>query len=61
MTTVLVVDDEKNYLVVLEDLLADEGYEVLTASSGLEALELIQRTPVHTVLSDIKMPGMGGI
>jgi two-component system NtrC family response regulator len=61
MTTVLVVDDEKNYLVVLEDLLEDEGYKVLTASSGAEALEIIKAKPVDTVLSDIKMPGMTGI
>ncbi len=61
MTTVLVVDDEKNYLVVLEDMLEDEGYQVLTASSGTQALELIHAKPVDTVLSDIKMPGMSGI
>ena len=61
MTTVLVVDDEKNYLIVLEDLLEDEGYDVYTASSGVEALEIIQAQPVDTVLSDIKMPGMTGI
>ncbi len=61
MSTVLVVDDEKNYLVVLEDLLEDEGYSVLTASSGAEALELIAQAPVDTVLSDIKMPGISGI
>jgi len=61
MSTVLVVDDEKNYLVVLEELLSDEGYEVVTASSASEALEIIRGTPVHTVLSDIKMPGMSGI
>jgi len=61
MTTVLVVDDEKNYLIVLEDMLEDEGYQVLTASSGAEALEIIRGKPVDTVLSDIKMPGMSGI
>lgn len=61
MTTVLVVDDEKNYLIVLEDLLEDEGYDVYTASSGPEALEIIEAKPVDTVLSDIKMPGMSGI
>ncbi len=61
MSTVLIVDDEKNYLVVLEDLLMDEGYEVLTASSGAQALAIIDQTPVDTVLSDIKMPGISGI
>jgi len=61
MSTVLVIDDEKNYLVVLEDLLGDEGHEVLTASSGNEGLDIIRATPVDTVLTDIKMPGMSGI
>ncbi len=61
MSTVLVVDDERNYLIVLEDLLSEEGYEVVTASSGAEALEIMKNTPVHTVLSDIKMPGMNGV
>ncbi|HMK36226.1 MAG TPA: sigma-54 dependent transcriptional regulator [Desulfomonilaceae bacterium] len=61
MSTVLIVDDEKNYLVVLEDLMIDEGYEVMTASSAADALEIIAGVPVDTVLSDIKMPGMSGI
>jgi two-component system NtrC family response regulator len=61
MNTVLIVDDEKNYLVVLEELLTEEGYEVLTASSGKEALELMREVPIQTVLTDIKMPEMNGI
>lgn len=61
MPKVLVVDDEKNYLLVLEDLLADEGYEVVTSSSAAEGLEIIQREAIDTVLTDIKMPGMSGI
>jgi two-component system NtrC family response regulator len=61
MSTVLVIDDEKNYLIVLEDLLEDEGYSVLTASSGTQALEIIRSKPVDTVLTDIKMPGMSGV
>lgn len=61
MPTVLVVDDEKNYLIVLEDLLLDEGYDVVTACSGNEAIEVIKCQPVDAVLSDIKMPGMTGI
>ncbi len=61
MPAVLVVDDEKNYLVVLEDLLLDEGYEVHTASSAMEAVQIVESTPVDAILSDIKMPGMTGI
>lgn len=58
---VLVVDDEKNYLIVLEDLLEDEGYTVVTASSAEEALNLLRKESVDTVLTDIKMPGMSGM
>jgi two-component system, NtrC family, response regulator len=61
MATVLVVDDEKNYLYVLEDLLADEGYTVYTASSGSEALDIIKDKQIDAILSDIKMPGINGI
>ncbi len=61
MANVLVVDDERNYLFVLEDLLTDEGYNVLTASSGTEALEILRDQQIDAVLSDIKMPGMNGI
>ena len=61
MSNVLVVDDEKNYLVVLEDLLAEEGYAVRTALSGTEALDIIRTSPVDTVLTDIRMPGMSGV
>ncbi len=61
MPKVLIVDDEKNYLLVLEDLLCDEGYEVLTASNATEGFEILQRETIDTVLSDIKMPGMTGV
>jgi two-component system NtrC family response regulator len=61
MGMVLVVDDEKNYLVVLEDLLEEDGHSVLTASSGEEALNIVRSTPVDTILTDIKMPNMSGI
>jgi len=47
--------------VVLEDLLEDAGHQVLTASSGAEAIEIVKQVPVDTVLSDIKMPGMSGM
>jgi two-component system NtrC family response regulator len=37
METVLIVDDEKNYLVVLDALLASEGYEIVTSTNGADA------------------------
>ncbi len=61
MYTVLVVDDEKNYLLILEDLLLEDGYRVLTASSAAEALNIITNDVIDTVVTDIKMPGLTGI
>ncbi|MBW1682420.1 MAG: sigma-54-dependent Fis family transcriptional regulator [Deltaproteobacteria bacterium] len=61
MDTVLIVDDEKNYLVILEALLAPEGYEILTASDGREALRLIHQSDLDLVITDVKMPGMSGM
>ena len=61
METILVVDDEKNYLVVLEALLSEEGYEVLTTPNPLEALEIINNVDLDLVITDMKMPKMDGI
>jgi len=58
METILVVDDEKNYLRVLSAILEDEGYEVITALSGLEALEIQKTSDLDLILTDMKMPGM---
>ena len=59
--TVLIVDDEKNYLLVLEALLTKEGFQVLTAGSGSEALAVLREAEIDLVLTDMKMPGMDGI
>ncbi|MCU0559954.1 MAG: sigma-54 dependent transcriptional regulator [Desulfobacterales bacterium] len=61
METILVVDDEKNYLLVLSALLEEEGYEVLTALSGPEAIEIQKASDIDLVLTDMKMPTMDGI
>jgi two-component system NtrC family response regulator len=61
METILIVDDEKNYLRVLSAVLEEEGYEVLTALSGREALEIHETSDLDLTLTDMKMPGMDGI
>ena len=61
MDTILVVDDETNYLTVMEALLGEEGYEVLTAPGGHDALKLTGSSDVDLVLTDMKMPKMNGI
>jgi two-component system NtrC family response regulator len=61
METILVVDDEKNYLLVLSAVLEEEGYEVLTAQGGFEAMEIHKASDLDLVLTDMKMPGMDGM
>ena len=61
MQSILVVDDEPNYQIVLSEILKDEGYEVFTANSGLAGLPIVYSTDLDLVLSDMKMPGMDGI
>jgi two-component system, NtrC family, response regulator len=61
METILIVDDERNYLVVLEALLSPEGYEIVTTDSGQEALRLFRGSDIDLVITDMKMPGMTGM
>ena len=61
METILIVDDEKNYLVVLEALLGSEGYEILTADNARNAIRLIEESELDLVITDIKMPGISGM
>ena len=61
METILIVDDEKNYLTILSALLEDEGFEVLTAAGGSEALEIHKSSDLDLILTDMKMPKMDGI
>jgi two-component system response regulator PilR (NtrC family) len=61
MPTILVVDDELSMREFLKILLEKEGYEVSTASEALGAIDLIHSQNFDLVISDIKMPGMGGL
>jgi DNA-binding NtrC family response regulator len=58
---ILVVDDEKNYCVVLGQLLRRQGYTVSTAENAFTALDILAREPISLVLSDLKMPRMDGL
>ena len=58
--TLLLVDDEPSILSSLRRLLRNEGYQILTAQSGAEALELMARHDVHVVMTDQRMPHMSG-
>ncbi|MEZ4467649.1 MAG: response regulator [bacterium] len=58
---VLIVDDEPAIRAILSDLLVHEGLRVLTAENGLQALEQLDRHSVNLLISDLKMPLMGGL
>jgi two-component system nitrogen regulation response regulator NtrX len=58
---ILVVDDEECIRQSLNGILKDEGYEVLEAKDGLQALKQIEADPPELVLLDIWMPGMDGM
>jgi CheY-like chemotaxis protein len=58
---VLIVDDDEDVLQMTADILDALGYHVLTARTGLEAVEQLQRNSQISVLfTDIRMPGIGG-
>jgi two-component system nitrogen regulation response regulator NtrX len=59
--TILVVDDEKDIRISLTGILEDEGYQVITAESGVAALECAREELPDLVLLDIWMPGMDGL
>jgi two-component system, NtrC family, response regulator len=61
METILIVDDEKNYLVVLEALLSSEGYEIILSNNARDALRTIEDADLDLVITDVKMPGMSGM
>lgn len=58
---ILVVDDELNMRLVLKAMLKQEGYEVATASDGLEALKIIHEERIAAVAADLKMPRLDGM
>jgi DNA-binding NtrC family response regulator len=60
-TKILVVDDDAGQRSLLESFLTHEGFPVITASSGPEALAILESMPVGMMISDVRMPGMTGL
>jgi DNA-binding NtrC family response regulator len=56
----MLVDDEERFLSTTQKLLTKKGIYVVTAASGAEALEKLNRRLAHVVILDVKMPGMDG-
>jgi DNA-binding NtrC family response regulator len=61
MPQILLIEDQPNQRLLYEQELTDEGYEVLAAGNGEEALELFKRCRPQLVIVDVLLPGMNGI
>lgn len=61
MKKILVVDDDANIRLIFQTMLKRTGYDVVTASSGIQALELILDAKPDLVILDIKMPDIHGL
>jgi DNA-binding NtrC family response regulator len=61
MKKILVIDDESIVRISCQRSLSNEGYEVKSASSGHEGIDLLEKEEFNLVLLDIKMPDMDGI
>lgn len=61
MPTILVIDDELGYREMMQMDLGDQGFRVLSAEGGAQALELLKGEKVDLVLTDMKMPHMDGL
>ncbi|HXT36493.1 MAG TPA: response regulator [Chloroflexota bacterium] len=57
---ILVVDDEPDLVVLLEEHLTQEGFEVLTAGAGMEAISMARSEKPDLILLDVMMPGVSG-
>ena len=56
----LIIDDEKNYLLILEAILQEEGYAVTALADPVMAMTYLEESEVDVVITDMKMPGMTG-
>lgn len=59
--TILIVDDDQAIANLIEIYLVNEGYDVVKANNGREALERLKRKPAHLIILDIMMPGLDGL
>ncbi|SFE61931.1 response regulator [Alteribacillus iranensis] len=61
MHKILIVDDQYGIRALLKEVLGKEGYEIFEASTGMEALDMLENIAPDIMLLDIKIPGMDGI
>ncbi len=59
--TILIVDDEASVRFTLKEVLEEEGYQILEATSGKEAIDILEKKDIALVISDLSMPNMDGM
>ena len=58
---ILLVDDNEDYLLLVKEALTTNGYTVHTASDGVEGCEILAKTDIDLIISDIRMPRLDGL
>lgn len=58
---ILAVEDEPEYLEMLQEVMNGLGHSIVIAPNGIKALELLKKEPIDVVVSDVKMPEMSGV
>jgi len=61
MQTILIIDDRESELETMSDALSNQGYRIVSTSSGEEALEIMKKQPFDVILTDLKMPDVDGM
>ena len=61
MSRILIIDDDKAVQTVLAEILRQDGYDLLFAYNGIEAIRILKNEPVDVVFLDVRLPGKGGI
>ena len=61
MYSILVFDDDKEIVEAIEIYLTQEGYQVLKAYDGMQALKMLETETVHLLILDVMMPRLDGI
>jgi two-component system KDP operon response regulator KdpE len=61
MTTILLVDDDPDFRLVLKKTLTSQGYEVVTANDGVRGLQAVMDLPLDLILLDLHMPNRDGL
>lgn len=61
MKSILIIDDQRGILLLLDEVFTKEKYQTYLANNGIEALRILEKEQIDCILLDMKIPGMNGI